>query len=35
MSCLDAFSQNGMSSDKVTVQLDAKDSISCCKYVSM
>jgi hypothetical protein len=35
MSCLDAFPQsNFSSSEKVTVRLDTKDSISCCKSIS-
>jgi hypothetical protein len=33
MSCLEAFSQDVSSDDKVTVRLDAKDSISCRKLV--
>jgi hypothetical protein len=31
MSCLDAFYQDNSSDGKVTVRLDAKDSVSCCK----
>jgi hypothetical protein len=33
MSCLDAFSQDVSSDEKVTVRLDTKDSVSCCKLV--
>lgn len=32
MSCLEVFSQDNTTNDKVTVRLDTKDSISCCEY---
>jgi hypothetical protein len=33
MACLEAFAQDNTSGEKVTVRLDTKDSISCCKFV--
>jgi hypothetical protein len=33
MTCLDVFSQDDSSDDKVTVKLDTKDSVSCCMFV--
>jgi hypothetical protein len=35
MACLEAFAQDNTSDEKVTVRLDTKDSISCCKFVPL
>jgi hypothetical protein len=35
MSCLDVFSEDISSNDKVTVRLDTKDSVSFCKLVPL